>query len=267
MNEIVSLVLGAIQGLTEFIPVSSSGHLVIAEHFFGMADHSFLAFVNVGTLLALLVYYRHRLIDITRDIVVRHNYALLRNVLLTSIPAGLVGLVLSNFIDHSAFFTNIFVVLTTLSVVGILMIILEKLPKASAVTDGAHLSWQRALVIGVAQMCALIPGVSRSGSTIITGRLLGLRPAQAADYSFLASIPIMLAVTLKLVVSSSDRAYFMANMPAVLLSNVAAFIVGLVAIRFLLRYLKDHDLKVFGWYRIGLVFVVLAILAVRAVVL
>jgi undecaprenyl-diphosphatase len=260
-------VLGAIQGLTEFIPVSSSGHLVIAEHFFGMADHTFLAFVNIGTLLALLVYYRHRLVEIARDVIVGHNLVLLRNILLTSIPAGLVGLVLSDFIDHSSFFTNIFVVLMTLTIVGILMIVLEKLPRASAVQDGAHLSWQRAFTIGIAQMCALIPGVSRSGSTIITGRLLGLRPAQAADYSFLASIPIMLAVTLKLMVSASDRAYFAAHMPAVLISNVAAFIVGLIAIRFLLSYLKDHDLKVFGWYRVGLVVVVIAVLVARAVLL
>lgn len=265
MNEIVSLVLGAIQGLTEFIPVSSSGHLVIAENFFGMADHTFLAFVNIGTLLALLVYYRHRLIEISRDVVVSHNMTLLRNILLTSIPAGLVGLVLSDFIDHSSFFTNIFVVLTTLTVVGILMIVLEKLPKATEVQDGAHLSWQRAFLIGIAQMCALIPGVSRSGSTIITGRLFGLRPAQAADYSFLASIPIMLAVTLKLMVSSSDRTYFFAHMPSVLISNIAAFIVGLIAIRFLLSYLKDHDLKVFGWYRVGFAALVIAVLVARAV--
>jgi undecaprenyl-diphosphatase len=267
MNDIVSLVLGAIQGLTEFIPVSSSGHLVIAEHFFGMADHTFLAFVNVGTLVALLVYYRHRLVAITRDVIVARNMTLLRNILLTSIPAGLVGLVLSDFIDHSSFFTSIFVVLTTLTVVGVLMVVLEKLPKASAVEDGGHLSWQRALIVGIAQMFALIPGVSRSGSTIITGRLLGLRPAQAADYSFLASIPIMLAVTLKLLVSSSDRAYFFAHMPAVLISNLAAFVVGLIAIRFLLAYLKDHSLKVFGWYRIGLVGLVVVLLVVRAVLL
>lgn len=267
MNEIVSLVLGAIQGLTEFVPVSSSGHLVIAEHFFGVADHTFLAFVNIGTLLALLVYYRHRLVEISQDVVVKRNMTLLRNILLTSIPAGLVGLVLSDFIDHSSFFTNIFVVLTTLTIVGILMIVLEKLPKASAVQDGAHLSWQRAFMIGVAQMFALIPGVSRSGSTIITGRLLGLRPAQAADYSFLASIPIMLAVTLKLMVSSSDRTYFFAHMPSVLISNIAAFIVGLIAIRFLLSYLQDHDLKIFGWYRVGLAGIVIAVLLAHAVLL
>lgn len=267
MNEVVSLVLGAIQGLTEFIPVSSSGHLVIAEHFFGFADHTFLAFVNIGTLLALLVYYRHRLVALVHDVVVGHNLTLLRNILLTSIPAGLVGLALSDFIDHSPFFTNIFVVLTTLTIVGILMIVLEKLPKATAVKDGAHLSWQRAFAIGISQMFALIPGVSRSGSTIVTGRLLGLRPAQAADYSFLASIPIMLAVTLKLMVSASDRTYFFTHMPSVIISNIAAFIVGLVAIRFLLSYLKDHDLKLFGWYRLGLAGVVIAVLVARAVLL
>ncbi len=263
MNEIVSLILGVIQGMTEFIPVSSSGHLVIAEHFFGMADHTFLAFINIGTLAALLVYYRHRLRAIARDVVQRRNYRLLRNILLTSIPAGLVGLLLSDMMDHNSFFTNIYVVLTTLTLVGIVMIVLEKLPKAAPVKDGEHLSWQRAFLIGIAQMFALIPGVSRSGSTIIAGRLLGLSPEKAADYSFLASIPIMLAVTLKLLVSAKDRAYFIEHMPAVVISNLAAFVVGLLAIGLLIRYLKNHDLRLFGWYRLALVGIVLVVLLVQ----
>lgn len=264
MHEVVSFILGIIQGLTEFIPVSSSGHLVLAEHWFGAADHKFIEFINIGTLAALLVYYRTTLVKIYVDITKNKNYRLLRNIILTSVPAGLVGLALTNFIDASPFFANIYVVVTALAVVGLVMIILEKLPKKSPVQDGAHLSWQRALTVGVAQMFALIPGVSRSGSTIITSRLLGLKPEQAADYSFLASIPIMVALTFKLFIHSGDRAYFFANLPSMIVSNVAAFAVGLLAIGFLLKYLRRNDLKVFGWYRVVLAAVVLLILAVRA---
>lgn len=263
MHEVTSFFLGVLQGLTEFIPVSSSGHLVIAEYFFGSADHTFIEFINIGTLAALLVYYRHDLVKIYHDIVNNKNYRLLRNLILTSIPAGLVGLLLSGFISSSPFFTNIYVVLVGLAVVGVVMIVLEKLPKLSSVKDGAQLSWQRALGIGVAQMFALIPGVSRSGATIIAGRLFGLKPEQAADYSFLASIPIMTALTLKLFIHSSDRAYFMANLPSMIIGNLAAFVVGLLAIGFLLRYLKHNGLQVFGWYRLILVAVVLTILLVR----
>jgi undecaprenyl-diphosphatase len=140
------------------------------------------------------------------------------------------------------------------------MIVLEKLPKASRVATGEELSWQQALIIGLAQTAALVPGVSRSGSTIIAGRLSGLNTKEAAEYSFLASIPIMLGVTAKLFISSNDRAYFTSNLGPMVLSNLVAFLAGLFAIGFLLRYLSRHDLKVFGWYRLGLAAAVLVLL-------
>ena len=264
MHELVSFILGILQGLTEFIPVSSSGHLVLAERFFGTADHKFIEFINIGTLAALLVYYRHRLVGVYKDIVHDKNYQLLRNVLLTSIPAGLAGLVLSNVIATHPFFINAYTVLVALALVGVVMIVLERLPKKAAVKSGAELPWYSALLVGLAQMFALVPGVSRSGSTIIASRLLGLKPAQAAEYSFLASIPIMTALTLKLFIHSEDRAYFLANLPGMLLGNAAAFVVGLLAIGFLIRYLQRNDLKVFGWYRVGLSAVVLTVLLLQS---
>lgn len=263
MHQIISFILGVIQGLTEFIPISSSGHLVIAQHFFNSIDHKFLEFINIGTLGALLVYYWADLRVIARDIVKNKNYRLLRNIILTSIPAGLAGLLFADMIDSNPFFTNIWVVVVTLAVVGVLMIVLERLPKAAPVADGSKLPWQRALAIGVAQMFALVPGVSRSGSTIIASRLSGLSTDKAADYSFLASIPIMLAVTAKLFVHAEDRAYFVANMPGMIIGNLAAFAVGLLAIGFLLKYLRKHSLQLFGWYRVALAAVVALVLLVR----
>ncbi len=264
MYEIMSFILGVVQGLTEFIPVSSSGHLVLAEYFFGSADHKFIEFINIGTLAALLVYYWPTLVRIYRDIVTNKNYCLLRNIVLTSIPAGIAGLVLTGFIGSNPFFVNPYVVAVALAAVGIVMIVLERLPKMSATKDGAHLSWRRALGIGFAQMFALIPGVSRSGSTIIASRLAGLKPEQAADYSFLASIPIMTSLTLKLFIHPQDREYFVANWPGMIIGNVTAFVVGLLAINFLLQYLRKHDLKVFGWYRLILALVVATLLFLRS---
>jgi undecaprenyl-diphosphatase len=264
MTGLESIVLGAVQGLTEFIPVSSSGHLVLAQHVLqGASEHSFLEFINIGTLLALLVYFRQRIISIVSSVIVDKNTTLLRNILLTSIPAGAVGYFLSDFIDHSSFFTSVFVVVVALATVGVIMILLDHFPHLSRARSGEELSWKRALGVGIAQMFALIPGVSRSGSTIIAGRIAGLSHADAAEYSFLASIPIMLAVTLKLFIKSSDRAYFVEHMPTLLLGNLVAFITGLLAIGFLLRYLSKHDLKVFGWYRVGLAAVVLAVLLIQ----
>jgi undecaprenyl-diphosphatase len=147
--------------------------------------------------------------------------------------------------------------------VGALMIVLEKIPRLNDIKDGEALSKRRALGIGLAQAVALIPGTSRSGSTIIAGRLVGLSPAAAAEYSFLLSIPIMLGVIAKLFLKSSDRAYFMANIPAIAISNFFAFVSGMVAIGFLMRYLSKHNLSVFGWYRVVLSVVVIAVLLVQ----
>lgn len=253
MNIFEMIVLGLTQGLTEFIPISSSGHLVIVQQIFsGGSDHLFVEFINIGTLLALLVYFRKRIAAIIHDIVANKNYRLAGNILITAIPAGVVGYVFAGFIEETPFFSSLVVVTVTSFVVGVLMVVLEKLPKAAPVKDGEALSRTRALLIGLAQMFALIPGVSRSGTTIIAGRFAGLNSEAAAEYSFLASLPIMIGVTLKLFIKSSDRVYFMEHLPMLLLSNFVAFIAGIVAVGFLMRYLSRHGLAVFGWYRIGL---------------
>ena len=262
MQILETIILGVTQGLTEFIPVSSSGHLVIAQNFFsGASDHLFLEFINFGTFVALLVYFRHRIMNIAKDVLVRRKYRLLVNILLTSIPAGVIGFAMAGFIGSSAFFGSLTVVAVTLASVGIIMVVLEKLPKASAVKDGESLSPLRATIIGLAQVFALIPGVSRSGSTIIAGRLSGLSSKEAAEYSFLASLPIMMGVTLKTFVTDTD--YLMANIAPLLIGNVAAFVAGMLAIRFLLQYLSSHGLAIFGWYRIVLAAIVTVVILVQ----
>lgn len=264
MNVLETIFLGLTQGLTEFIPVSSSGHLVIMQQLFsGASDHTFLEFINVGTLLALLVFFRKRIAGILQDVFLNKNITLARNILLTAVPAGVVGFFLSDFIDSSPFFGSLIVVMITLAVVGVIMVVLEKLPKASPVSSGEKLGVGRALVIGLVQMFALIPGVSRSGSTIIAGRLAGLSSSSAAEYSFLASLPIMVGVTIKIFVKASDRAYFYEHMPMLLLSNFVAFISGIIAVGFLMKYLSKHGLALFGWYRIGLATVIATYLLVQ----
>ena len=259
MNLLETIFLGLIQGLTEFIPISSSGHLVIAQNFLsGASDHLFLEWINIGTLLALIVYFRKRLIGIAHDILIKKNYRLARNIIITALPAGVVGFLLADFINQSSFFGSIATVTVTIGLVGVVMIILEHLPKASSVRSGEELSAGRALLIGIAQIFALIPGVSRSGSTIISGRLLGLSAAQAAEYSFLASLPIMVGVTFKLVISSADRQYFIEHAGVLIVSNLVAFVSGWLAVGFLIKYLSKHGLALFGWYRV----ILAAILAI-----
>jgi undecaprenyl-diphosphatase len=260
---LTAIILGLIQGLTEFIPISSSGHLVIAQTFIsGASDHLFLEFINIGTFLALVVFFRKRIMGIFKDIFVERNFRLARNIVITSVPAGLVGFFLADFIGATPqFFGSAVVVMITLAAVGIIMVVLEKLPKASPVKDGENLSSWRAFAIGLAQMVALIPGVSRSGATIIAGRLSGLKPAEAAEYSFLASLPIMLGVTIKTFVG--DNAYLIENLATLAIGNLVAFVSGLFAVGFLMRYLANHSLAIFGWYRIGLAVVLGAVLLLQ----
>lgn len=257
-----AVILGLIQGLTEFIPISSSGHLVIAQNFMGGAgDHLFLEFINIGTMLALLVFFRKKVWKIILDVFVNKNYRLARNIIITAIPAGAVGFFLAGLIEEAPFFTSAVVVVFTLAIVGVVMVVLEKLPKLSPIEEGEKLPWWRAFIIGAAQVLALIPGTSRSGSTIIAGRLMGLSPAEAAEYSFLASLPIMAGVTLKVLLTDND--YLVAHAGTLFVSNLAAFISGLIAVGFLMRYLSKHSLAVFGWYRIGLAGVLAAVLLVQ----
>lgn len=257
-----AVILGLIQGLTEFIPISSSGHLVIAQTFLsGAGDHLFLEFINIGTMLALLVFFRKKIWKILLDVFKNKNYRLARNIVVTALPAGIIGFMLSDFIGSSWFFASAVVVVFTLAIVGAVMVVLEKLPKLSPVKNGEKLSWQRALVIGGAQVLALIPGTSRSGSTIIAGRLMGLSASEAAEYSFLASLPIMLGVTAKVFLTDSE--YLITHLDILLISNLAAFVSGLWAVGFLLRFLSKHSLAVFGWYRIGLAVVLATILLVQ----
>lgn len=264
MNIVEAIVLGLVQGLTEFIPVSSSGHLVIAQQLFsGTPDHLFIEFINIGTLLALLIYFRKRIFLICKDIFVNKNFVLARNIIITAVPAGLIGFSMANIIESSPFFSSTIVVMVSLAVVGFIMIILERLPKASIVQDGANLSPKRALFIGAAQVAALVPGVSRSGSTIIAGRVAGLTPAMAAEYSFLVSLPIMCGVVVKLLLKESDRAYLIEHLPMLLISNTVAFISGLIAVGFLMRYLSHHGLAIFGWYRLALAAVLAVVLLLQ----
>lgn len=253
--------LGLTQGVTEFIPVSSSGHLEVMQQILGgrSADfHLFLEFINLGTLLALLIFYRKRIWRIIVDIFVNHNVRLAVNVIITTIPAVIAGLLLSDIIESSWFFSNMIVIACAMALIGIAMLAIDRLPKMSKLKDENELTKPRALIIGLAQCVALIPGTSRSGSTIVAGRLTGLDSKSAADYSFLASIPIMLGVMAKSLISSSSREYISANLPMLAFSNIIAFITGLIAIYFVMKYLrKRNSLKPFGIYRIVLALIII----------
>ena len=256
MNILESTVLGLVQGITEFIPVSSSGHLEITQRILGAGGraedfHFFLELINFGTLFALLFYYRQTIWEILQRVFVKKDYKLALNILITSIPAGIIGLVLSKVIEKLPFFSSLTTIGFAMGFVGLIMIFVNKLPHLSKLKDENELTPGRALAIGLAQTFALIPGVSRSGSTIITGRVMGLDSKSAAKYSFLASLPIMIAVCGKSLLSSSSRAYITSNLGMLLLSNLVAFISGLIALQIVMKYFKkENSIPSFGVYRV-----------------
>ena len=255
MNIFEAILLGFIQGITEFIPVSSSGHLEIAQHILNVQSsdsfHLFLEFINLGTLLALLIYFRKRIWRILKDVFQNRNYKLALNIVITTIPAGLAGVLLSDFIENNGFFSSLITVSIAMGVVGLVMMFIDRIPHMSSLKNENHLTPVRALIIGLSQIFALIPGTSRSGTTIVAGRIVGLDSESSAEYSFLASIPIMCGVCLKMFLSSTGRTYFVENIGILTLSNAIAFIVGLFALHYLLRYLKKpHTLQTFGRYRV-----------------
>ncbi len=263
----IAIILGLVQGLTEFIPVSSSGHLEIVQQLLGARPedfHLFLELINFGTLLALFIYYRKRIAKILGDIFKRKNFKLAINVIITCIPAGMAGLLLSNFIENNGFFSSLYTIAIAMGVIGLLMIFSDFLPKKSELKDENALTPGRALGIGCAQVLALIPGVSRSGSTILAGRVAGLNAKSAADYSFLVSIPLMTAVCGKTLLSSTTRTYLMDNLGSLCVANLVAFVFGLIAIYFVMKYLKKSEsLKAFGIYRVIVAMVVLIVLLIQ----
>jgi undecaprenyl-diphosphatase len=220
--------------------------------------------INFGTLFALLWYYRKRIAKILTDIFKKKDWHMAINLLLTSIPAGIIGVLLSHFIEDTPFFSSLYTIAIAMGVVGLLMIFVEKLPHLSKIKNEEELPHSRALTIGLVQTFALIPGVSRSGSTILAGRVMGMDSKSAADYSFLASLPIMIGVCLKSLVSSSSRAYISENAGMLVLSNIIAFISGMIALTFVMKFLKKKNaLSVFGYYRVILASIILIILLVQ----
>jgi undecaprenyl-diphosphatase len=254
------LILGTLQGLTEFIPVSSSGHLVIAQHFLGVQTSPvFDSLVNLGTFLALVIYFRKRLWEIAVRLFTKRDIRLVRNLIISALPVGLAGILFKSFFEGSAV-QSAWVVAAMLLILGVVMLVLHKIPTASPVKTEDDLSVKRAGLIGLAQMLALVPGTSRSGATIIAGRLAGLSYERAAEYSFLLSIPVMFGVVVMGLAGHDGRQFIQDNFAVWAVSNIAAFIFGLVAVGFMLRFLAKGNLKSFGIYRIALAAVVVVTL-------
>jgi undecaprenyl-diphosphatase len=255
-----SIILGLIQGLTEFLPVSSSGHLILVPKLFGWADQglAFDATIHLATLAAVIVALWADIKTIVAGVFKKDtNGRLGWLILAATIPVLIVGFFAGDWLE--ATFRSPLAVAVSLALWGAVLWIADALVKKTAEGELSKLGWKRSLAVGLSQMIALIPGTSRSGITITAGLFSGLRREAAARFSFLLGIPsIAAAGFFSLSKIISDGA--VANWPSLVLAFAAAFVSGLLAIKFLLRVMKAASYKWFVIYRIILALIILFVL-------
>jgi undecaprenyl-diphosphatase len=261
MSILEAIILGLVQGLTEFIPVSSSGHLVLLHAAFGVTD-SGLAFdvaLHIGTLLALVIFFYKEIRLLIGGILGHNNHKRLAWLIVyATVPAVIAGVLLQDLAETS--FRSVRLVAVNLIIVALLMLVAEWYAKRHYDKKTAlhNVRANQAMTIGVAQALALVPGVSRSGSTITAGIFAGLDRVAATRFSFLLAIPATFGAIVKTLLDGGGA--LIAGEPAVFAAGIiSAFFSGLFAIRFLIRYLAKHDLSVFAYYRIALGLVVLGL--------
>ena len=263
-----SVILGVVQGLTEFLPISSSAHLNIIPWMLGWINNSdfteafrgFDVALHFGTLLAIAIYFFKDWLNL-----IRSGFAqaikkkrtvegrMFWYIVLATIPGGIIGFVLDKFLEDTL--TGQLIIATALIVMGIVLYFVDK--KSKSTTKYENMTLKQTFLIGLSQALAFIPGVSRSGITMTTARAMGVTRESAAKYSFMLSAPIVLAATVfKLKDFTFNISFF--------IGVVTSFIVGFLVIKFLLNYLKKGSFKIFAIYRIVFGIVIIALLIIRA---
>ncbi len=265
------IIFGIVEGITEWLPISSTGHLILLEELLKLGQSQefldmFYVVIQLGAILAVVILYFHKLNPFSPKKTEKQKkmtWQLWIKVVIGSIPAAVVGLPLNDFIEEK--FNNAYVVAAMLVIYGILFIVVEnyqkdKEPKVKKISQ---LTIPMILIIGVFQMLAMIPGTSRSGATIVGALMLGVSRGVAAEFTFFLAIPAMFGA------SAVKLFHFGLGFTAMqvfllLLGMAVSLAVSIVAIKFLMRYIKNHDFKVFGYYRIVLGVIVLLYFGVTA---
>jgi undecaprenyl-diphosphatase len=245
-----ALILGIVEGLTEFLPISSTGHLILAGDLLGADDERWSVFnivIQTGAMLAIVWEYRARFF--------RVDFQLYRNLVVAFIPAAVLGLLFSKYIK--AYLFHAVPVALAFIIGGVIILAVERRSPKPRVESTASMTWLDALKVGIAQCFALIPGTSRSGATIIGGMLFGLSRKAATEFSFFLAVPTLVAAGLydlwkhRSLLSQKDIGVFA-------LGSIAAFLSAFIVVRWLIRYVATHDFKPFAWYRIAFGAIVLA---------
>lgn len=281
--EILKVILiGIVEGITEWLPVSSTGHMLLLDEIFTLKaseafKEMFFVVIQLGAILAVVVLFWHKLFPWRKESVESENgvktqkivtdkniLTLWGKVLVACIPAGVIGIVFDDFLE--AHLHTPLVIALTLILYGVAFIWIENRNehKTLPLQSTADITYKHALIIGAFQVLSLIPGTSRSGATIIGALLIGVARPAGAEFTFYLAIPVMAgASAIKLLKFFLDAGGFTgAELGYLCIGAVVAFIVSMLAIKFLMNFVKKHDFKVFGWYRIALGALVIATLVI-----
>lgn len=255
---IKSVILGVVQGITEYLPISSTGHMILVNEFLHLNFDSdfvntFFVVIQLGSIMAVVVLYFKKLWPFDFKHTTRSErkkvWILWSKVLVSCIPAGVVGILFDDFID--AYLYKPMVIALALIIYGIIFIIVESCHITQSMNTLEDIDYITAANIGLFQMLALIPGTSRSGSTVIGGRILGVSKEAVSEFSFFMAVPVMAGATM-LKLLKCGFGFNMIQWVVLLIGTLVAFVVSVISIRFLMNYIKKHDFKAFGVYRIVL---------------
>ena len=262
---IKAIVLGIVEGLTEWLPVSSTGHMILVDEFMSLNVSKafmdmFLVVIQLGAILAVVALNFDRLNPFSKRktyLKKRQTISLWGKVIVGCIPAAVIGLAFNDYMEEH--FMNAQVVAFTLILYGVLFIIVANYNKhrTPSINDIDYLDYKTALIIGFFQVLSLVPGTSRSGATILGGLMLGVSRTVAAEFTFFLAIPVMFGASLLKLVKFG-LAFTVSQLAVLGLGMLVAFVSSILIIKFLMSYIKKHDFKVFGWYRIVLGLLVLA---------
>ncbi|MFH0864417.1 MAG: undecaprenyl-diphosphate phosphatase [Candidatus Gottesmanbacteria bacterium] len=256
MNFLQAAILGIVEGLTEYLPISSTFHLIWTAKLLRITQtdfqKTFEIIIQSGAIMAVLVLY---LKTILRD------FNLIKKLVVSFFPTAIIGLILYKVIKN-VFFESFFVQIAIFALVGLLFIVLEKIwAKKQFFRLANQISYPEALMIGLAQALAVFPGVSRAGAVILSLMFLGVKRDEAAKYSFLLAVPTLLSASaLDLVKSRSILLQQANNIPLLLVGFMASFVSALIVVRWFINYLQNNKLSSFGWYRLIVVTILIGLL-------
>ncbi|MET4715554.1 undecaprenyl-diphosphatase [Pseudomonas sp. PvP125] len=256
---IQALILGVVEGLTEFLPISSTGHQIIVADLLNFGGERAMAFniiIQLGAILAVVWAFRRKILDVVTGLPTQRNAQRFTvNLLIAFLPAVVLGVIFADLIHHYLF--NPITVATALVVGGIIMLWAERREHQVHAETVDEITWKDALKVGLAQCLAMIPGTSRSGSTIIGGLLFGLSRKTATEFSFFLAMPTMVGAAVYSGYKYRDL-FQPADLPVFAIGFVTSFIFAMIAVKGLLKFIANHSYAAFAWYRIGFGLLILA---------